>query len=141
MSHTLERIEYEEVRDFLPPEAQKYLDNVQDNHGFRNYALNKFTRLLYTNEELRQHYNALKALGYTCKQAKRMKFLAPARLHNILDSKIRVIFEPPGPGERSSDRWLMTINTSDNGALNNYRNIDKGYIKANGGIKHETIKI
>lgn len=133
MNHILERIEYAEVRDFLPPEAQKYLDNVQDdNGGFRSYALNKYTRLLYTNEELRQHYTALRKLGYTSYQARKLKFLAPARLHRILNEEIRVIF----PAKDSSARdvgYLCTINASDNGALNNYHNIDKAYIKANGG--------
>lgn len=130
MDHTLEQIDYQEVRDFLPPEAQKYLDHIE-NEWFRTWALNRYTRLLYTNEELRRHYNQLRALNYTREQAIRLKFLAPARLHRILNQEIRVIFVKDAQG-RETDRYLQTVNLSDNGALNNFRNIDKAWIKANG---------
>lgn len=133
MNHTLEQIDYQEVRDFLPLEAQKYLDHIEDD-WFRTWALNRFTRLLYTNAEARQHYAALKKLGYTRDQAKRLYCLAPARLNRILNQEIRVIFAKDAEG-RETDRYLQTINLSDNGALNNFRNIDKGWIKANGEEK------
>jgi hypothetical protein len=125
-----EQIDYQEVREFLPSEAQRYLDQVTSDY-FRTYALNKYIRLLYTNEEARQHYSALKKLGYTRDQAKRLYCLAPARLHRILNQEIRVIFAKDAEG-RQTDRYLQTVNLSDNGALNNFHNIDKAYIKANG---------
>jgi hypothetical protein len=131
MGHILESIDYEEIRGLLPPEAQKYLDNVDDSHGFRTYALNKYTRLLYTNAENRQHYSALRALGYTRRESIRLRFLAPARLHRILNQEIRVIFAKDAEG-KETDRYLQTVNLSDNGALNNFHNIDKGFIKADG---------
>jgi hypothetical protein len=133
MDHTLEKIDYQEVRDFLPPEAQKYLDHIEDD-WFRTWALNRFTRLLYTNEEARQHYAALKKLGYTRSQAKRLYCLAPARLHRILNQEIRVVFTKDTEG-RETDRYLQTVNLSDNGALNNFHNIDKAFIKANGRVR------
>ena len=130
MAIDLEQIDYQEVRDFLPPEAQKYLDQIEDDR-FRSFALNKFTRLLYTNDELRSYYRQLRALGYTPKQAVRLRFLAPARLHRILDQEIIIIFAKDANGN-PTDRYETAINNSDNRALSNFYNIGKGYIKANG---------
>lgn len=134
MNSIIEKIDYQEVRDFLPPEAQKYLDHIED-EWYRTWALNRFTRLLYTNEELRCHYNQLRALGYTRKQAIRLRFLAPARLHRILNQEIRVMFFADASG-KPTDRYQCTVNNSDNQALNNFWNIDKGWIKANGEVKN-----
>jgi hypothetical protein len=138
MAHTLDAIDYQEVRDFLPPEAQKYLDHIEDEF-FRTWALNRYTRLLYTNEELRCHYNQLRALGYTPKQAVRLRYLAPARLHRILNQEIIVMFFTDASG-KPTDRYQCTINNSDSQALNNFRNIDKVYIKANGRVRNDNVK-
>lgn len=138
MDHTLEQIDYQEIRDFLPPEAQKYLDHIE-NEGFRTWALNRYKRLLYTNEEARQNYSALKKLGYTRDQAKRLYCMAPTRLHRVLNQEIRVIFVKDAEGNET-DRYLKTVNLSDNSALNNFRNIDKAYIKANGKVRNDNIR-
>ena len=127
MSSSPETIDYEEIRGLLPKEAQKYLDQINDAR-FRTFALNKFVRLLYTNEELRQHYNQLKRLGYTVKQARRLRYLAPARLHRILNEEIQVVFGKDTDG-KSTDRYSHTINLKNNHTLRNFHNIDKGYIK------------
>lgn len=130
MVDKLDKINYEDVRGFLPPEAQRYLDSVTSD-DYRSFALNKFMRLLYTNEELRTHYNQLRSLGYTVKQSRRLRYLSPARLHRILNREIVVLFAKDAAG-KETDRYLRTINASDNPRLNNFHNIDKGYIKANG---------
>ena len=138
----LAEIDYEEAREFLPPESVRYLDDLDED--FRRYAMNQYHRLIYTKQERNQHYHELRDLGYKAKQAVMLADLDWPRLKRILDGEIEVVFVETGGRDKAGAKiyaYSHTVNLTDSKSLNNFRNIDKGYIHPEGGrtqLKEET---
>ncbi len=130
----LEDIDYEEAKQFLPLESVIYLDQLDEDR--RRYAMNRYHRLIYTKKERNQHYLELRALGYKATQAYMLRDLDWPRLKRILDEEIRICFVETGRLNKAGAKiyaYSHTINMTDSKSLNNFRNIDKGYIHPEGG--------
>jgi hypothetical protein len=134
LSCILEEIDYEEARQYLPPESRTYLDSIEDESRLK-FMLNRYHRLIYTKEERRENYRALRALGYTREQAIMLRDCDCTRLHRILNEEIKVIFvtHPERKHGRPVVGYIQTINLTGERCLNNFHNIDKVHVRVGGG--------